>query len=138
MAFHMLNMQRYKAQFYVLTAVFLVSLFFLFSSLFSIKELSPQKIVKEEFLFVRNLEIEFEKIKKYSKDCEDFRYNVEEFINFLRKESKKIGLHVYVYPKLVKLCKMEDGNNVTEYNITIRICGSGIEIYRTFNLKFVE
>ncbi|MEM0242930.1 MAG: hypothetical protein QXS69_00500 [Candidatus Aenigmatarchaeota archaeon] len=76
----------YKAQFMTLTAVLivgaLIALYFTITGMFYV---DTSQYIPEYALLVKNIKEKFLEIASLSKDCEEFKYNTEEFAKTLEK-----------------------------------------------------
>lgn len=76
----------YKAQFMTLAAILivgiLITLYFNISRVFFI---NPSYYLPEYALLIKNIKEKFLEIVNLSKDCDEFKYNIEEFAKMLEK-----------------------------------------------------
>lgn len=92
----------YKAQFMTLTAVLVVGvLIILYFSINKMIVLNPSQFVPEYVLLVKNIKEKFLEIVNLSGNCEEFKYNIEEFsktLEKLRDFGYYVSLNVRVSP----------------------------------------
>lgn len=76
----------FKAQFMTLTAILIVGILIsLYLNFNRIIFVNPSYYLPEYALLIKNIKEKFLEIAEISKDCEEFKYNVEEFAKALEK-----------------------------------------------------
>lgn len=92
----MLLFKHYKAQFMTLISILIVGalliLYFNISGMFFI---NPYQYIPEQALLIKNIKEKILEIANLSKNCEEFKYNIEEFGKFL-ENLKKLGYYVNI------------------------------------------
>jgi len=86
----------FKLQFMTLTAILIVGILIFFY--FNIQRtffVDPSQFLPEYALLIKNIKEKALEIANLSKNCEEFKYNIEEFSKELEK-LQKFGYYVYV------------------------------------------
>lgn len=91
-----LNTRKRKAQFFILSAFAIVSILYIMSSWvqpFTIIDTSNIVLLQEPFIFNNIKEKAIETVK-LSKSCDDLRYNLDEYSNFVNQYSSSKNLNL--------------------------------------------
>lgn len=76
----------YKAQFMTLAAILIVGiLIVLYFNISRVFFINPSYYLPEYALLIKNIKEKFLEIVNLSKDCDEFKYNIEEFAKMLEK-----------------------------------------------------
>lgn len=76
----------YKAQFMTLAAILIVGiLIVLYFNISRVFFINPSYYLPEYALLIKNIKEKFLEIVNLSKDCNEFKYNIEEFAKMLEK-----------------------------------------------------
>ncbi len=110
-----------KAQFFVLTAFTLVTLFFLISNWiqpFSIIDASAVVLSEEPFIF-NNIKDNARKTVETSKSCEELKFNLEEYESFVKTFGLRKNLDIsLIYSQPSSNCE-SSGSTVINFKITL-------------------
>ncbi len=121
MAYRTLNSSSYrKAQFFVLSAVFIVITIFLMSQWlepYTITDTSSI-IFEQEFFIFNNIKEKAVETVKISKNCEDLNYNLDEFKNFAIDFAFRNGMSLNLTYNIISPCK--DNERKTYFFIELR------------------
>ena len=125
-----------KAQFFVLTAFSIVTLFFLISNWvqpFSIIDTSAVVLSEEPFIF-NNIKENARRTVETGKSCEELEFNLEEYENFV----KTFGLRKNLDISLIHSAPSSDCELTgrTTINIKIKLSSSSMILSSDFNVEW--
>jgi hypothetical protein len=118
-----------KAEFFVVSTVAIVSIFFILS-----KYMGPQTLVdtssavlNEPFIF-DNIVEKAEETVKISKNCEELAYNLDEYKNFVESFFSKQNIKIDLDYTISVPCN----NNELKTNFDIQLTSSKVTMRKTF------
>ncbi|MEM5794062.1 MAG: hypothetical protein QXS48_02595 [Candidatus Aenigmatarchaeota archaeon] len=121
-----------KAEFFVVSTVAIVSIIFVLS-----KHMGPQTLVdtssavlNEPFIFDNIVEKAIETVK-ISKNCEDLRYNLDEYKNFVESFYAKKNIKVSINYVIHSPCD----NNILRTSFDIQLITSNIRMRKEFEAR---
>ncbi|MFH7860855.1 MAG: hypothetical protein QW602_02555 [Candidatus Aenigmatarchaeota archaeon] len=121
-----------KAEFFVVSTVAIVSIIFVLS-----KHMGPQTLVdtssavlNEPFIFDNIVEKAIETVK-ISKNCEDLRYNLDEYKNFVESFYARKNIKVSINYDISLPCD----DNILRTNFNIQLITSNIRMRKEFEAR---
>lgn len=106
-----------KAQFFVLSAIIIVTAAYSLSRAYFMKKLPVENLVSDELFIVQNLNIIYNRTANVSKDCLMFKYNVEEVSQFLQNELEKMGYDVNITTIPVRICSSGQSEMIVDFKL---------------------
>jgi len=92
-----LSTKKRKAQFFVITAFAIVGILYMISSWiqpYTIIDTSSVVLMNEPFVF-NNIVEKAQQTAQTSKSCEDLKYNLDEYTNFVNQLSSSMNMKIY-------------------------------------------
>ncbi|MCD6482665.1 MAG: hypothetical protein J7K83_00115 [Candidatus Aenigmarchaeota archaeon] len=106
-----------KAQFFVLSAIIIVTAAYSLSRAYFMKKLPAENLVSDELFIVQNLNIIYNRTANISKDCLMFKYNVEDVSQFLQNELEKMGYDVNITTTPVRICASGQSEMIVDFKL---------------------
>lgn len=93
-----------KAQFFVLSAIIIVTAAYSLSRIYFTKKLPLENLVSDELFIIQNLDRFYNRTANISKDCLEFKYNIEDASLFLEEKLEEMGYSTNITTKPEMIC----------------------------------
>lgn len=133
-----LNKRRKKAQFYVLSAFAIVTIIYFVSKWMEPLTIidTSQTVLMDEIFIFNNIKEKAIETAKVSKNCEDLKYNLQEYSEFIKSYMREKGKLLLLQYQFISPCFDNPPTPaVIEFNLTL--ISPNIRIESVFPVYFI-